>query len=317
MIDPKELQLMNIFMPYATKELVDAVQLDQRFVHYTSAPVALSIIKKREIWMRKVSCMNDYMEIRHGIDLLIENWNNDHGRKLQTFLDENYPGIVKEITDLFDGWQRDMQFSTYITCVSKHHEDEDQIGRLSMWRAYGGNSGVALVIKGSPFFRTESVINVFSTPVAYVDKNGFATEFSRTVEGILKNANVVIDLGREAIRAYVFNFLHFAALGSKHPGFREEEEWRVIYAPKMYTSDFVEKGIEVIRDEPQTVYKLPLTNNDKLGIDSIDLDDILDRVIIGPSENGHAVYEAFVDLLDDEGISNPGGRVFYSDIPLR
>ena len=317
MIDQNEMKLMGIFMPFVTQELLQSISSEQRFVHYTSAPVAMSIIRKREIWMRKTSCMNDYMEVRHGLDLLIENWNNDNGKRLQAFLEEHHSGIIKEIADLFDGWQRDMEFSTYITCVSKHHEHEDSIGRLSMWRAYGGNSGVALVIKGSPFFRTGNTINVFSTPVAYVDREGFSAEFIRLVNGILDNADVVLSLDREAIKGHVFNFLHFAALGSKHPGFREEEEWRIICSPKMHPSKFVNKSIEVVRGEPQTVYKLPLRNNEEQGVDWIDMDDILDRVIIGPSVNGHAVYEAFVDLLEEERIANPKDRVFYSDIPLR
>ncbi|MEP1199711.1 DUF2971 domain-containing protein [Tateyamaria sp.] len=317
MIDPQEIQLMSIFMPFATRELLQAVGSEQRFVHYTSAPVAMSIIQKREIWMRKISCMNDYREVRHGLDLLIDNWKADNGKKLQAFLNEHHPGIVTEITDLFDGWQRDMEFSTYITCVSKHHEHEDRLGRLSMWRAYGGNAGVALVVKGSSFFRTDNTIGVFSTPVAYVDGEGFSAEFARVVNGIVDNADVVLSLGRERIKGSVFNFLHFAALGSKHPGFREEEEWRIICSPKMHPSKFINKSIEVVSGEPQTVYKLPLRINEEHGVDWLELDDILDRVIIGPSVNGHAVYEAFVDLLGEEGISNPEDRVFYSDIPLR
>ncbi|MGB7433634.1 MAG: DUF2971 domain-containing protein [Ahrensia sp.] len=317
MLDPNEIKLMKIFNPFATRELLRAVSSEQRFVHYTSASVAMNIIQRREIWMRKISCMNDYMEVRHGTNLLIENWNNKNGKTLKEFLEKKHLGIVTEIADMFDNWLHDIQYNTYISCISKHHESEDKIGRLSMWRAYGGNSGVALVIKGSPFFRTENTINVFSTPIAYVDGEGFSEEFAGVVASIVDNDEFVSSLERNTVKNSVFNILHFTALGSKHPGFREEQEWRVIHSPQMHPSNFVKKGREVIQGEPQTVYKLPLRNNQEHSVDWIDVDDILDRVIIGPSVNGYAVYEAFVDMMEEEGITNPENRVFLSDIPLR
>lgn len=317
MLDPNEIRLMNIFNPFATQELLQASDNEQRFVHYTSAPVAMSIIRKREIWMRKISSMNDYTEVRHGADLLMDNWTNDYGIMLRAFLEQHHSGIVEEIATMFDGWRSDMELNTYITCVSKHHQHEDETGRLSMWRAYGGDSGVALVVKGSPFFRTENTLNVFSTPVAYVDGEGFSEKFVKVVTGIMDNAKVVQSMERAEIKNRVFNFLYFSTLGSKHPGFREEEEWRITYSPRMHPSKFVNKNIEIVKGEPQRVYKLPLRNNAEQGVDWIDLDDILDRVIIGPSVNGYAVYEAFVDMLEEEGITNPKDRVFRSDIPLR
>ena len=42
-------------------------------------------------------------------------------------------------------------FDTYLTSISEHRNKEDTFGRLSMWRAYGETTGVALVMNNSPF----------------------------------------------------------------------------------------------------------------------------------------------------------------------
>lgn len=45
---------------------------------------------------------------------------------------------------------KDIETRTYITCLSEHLSNEDNYGRLSMWRAYGHSTGIALII--SPNF---------------------------------------------------------------------------------------------------------------------------------------------------------------------
>lgn len=317
MIDPNEFKTMQIFMPHAFKRIVAAMERSQHFVHYTSSAVALSILQKREIWLRKTSCMNDYQEVAHGLDCIGKAWQSTAGKDLQSFLDALFPGIVEDIIKQFSAWENDMQLNTYITCVSEHYAKEDKLGRLSMWRAYGGSSGVALVINGSPFFRTENTINVVSTPVAYLDGDAFQLEFESVVQSIKEALYFVQEMPREDVLANVFNLLYMAALATKHPGFEEEQEWRVIHAPNMYASGFLTKSIEVVNGQPQTVYKLPFRNNDEFGVDWVDLGQILERVVIGPCENGHAIQQAFWDVLEEHNVPNFLEKVVVSDIPLR
>lgn len=42
------------------------VRKGRRFVHYTSANGAASIIREQEVWLRNSSVMNDYSEVAHG-----------------------------------------------------------------------------------------------------------------------------------------------------------------------------------------------------------------------------------------------------------
>jgi hypothetical protein len=76
-------QLYEIFNPYALNRQREMRTKGTRFVHYTSAEVAVNIIKKKEVWMRKSTAMNDFMEIDHGIKclsaLIIANLVNSSG----------------------------------------------------------------------------------------------------------------------------------------------------------------------------------------------------------------------------------------------
>ena len=67
------LRLEAIFMPHATRRrsiLYENGTKDYaRFVHYTSAEAALSIIRGKRVWMRNTTCMADYREVQHGYDI--------------------------------------------------------------------------------------------------------------------------------------------------------------------------------------------------------------------------------------------------------
>ena len=86
--------------------------------------------------------MNDFSEVRHGWDCLAKAYNG--GTKLQAILDSHFVGLRAEIERDFNSFKQSMLFDTYLTCVSEHRIEEDTLGRLSMWRAYGVTTGVAL-----------------------------------------------------------------------------------------------------------------------------------------------------------------------------
>jgi hypothetical protein len=109
----------------------------------------------------------------------------------------------------------------------------------------------------------------------------------------------------------------FAVLCTKHPGFHEELEWRVIHSPTYEPSERVTKTIETIRGVPQHVIKIPLKNYPDEGFVGGELHELLDRIIIGPTQHPHAIADAFCDLLHQAKIPDPEKKICISDIPLR
>ena len=116
---------------------------------------------------------------------------------------------------------------------------------------------------------------------------------------------------------WFFNVLLFASTCSKHRGFGEEREWRVIHVPKQHPSDVLEQSVEVIRGVPQTVYKIPLRNIPEEGLVGVEIQEILHHIIIGPSSYPLPLHDAFVSVLEQAGVEDAASKVITSDIPLR
>ena len=315
-------RLYQIFHPVAAAQQAVAFSESERtrFVYYTRAETAMSIVKNKQIWMRKSMCMNDFSEVQYGLQRLTEVYlNSETGKNFRSLLDRLFDGIRPEIEQLFDKCRSHLLLDTYITCVSEHRNEEDTLGRLSMWRAYGGMNGVALVMNNAPFQATEpsDVLKIYASPVAYFDAQKFAEKFGEVVRNIEDEASFLKQQDREEIKTRIFRMLAFAAVCTKHPGFTEEVEWRVLHAPWWESSAYLKKEIEVVKGVPQPVYKIPLKDIPEAGLFGITIPALIDRIIIGPTRDPLAIVEAFADLLAKADVEEPYKKIFVSNIPLR
>jgi Protein of unknown function (DUF2971) len=233
-------------------------------------------------------------------------------------LDACCSGVAQDAINLFDQWWNNIHFSTYIASISEHDDKEDLHGRLSMWRAFGGNAArVAIVLKVPWFSDGVAALNVMFSPVAYLTNH----EFHNAMDDVIKNIHTYSDFLRSVDRSvlvgFVFNMLVTAVTCLKHEGFHEEREWRVIYSPMRFPSSLIEASTEIIAGVPQLLYKLPLDEAVSPVLDDLSLPRMFDRLIIGPSPYPWVMYEAFVAMLAKAGLAEPGKRVFTSNIPIR
>lgn len=310
-------RLRRVFTPYADERTSAVKANGGRFVYYTTADVAASILEKQEIWMRNALAMNDFMEISYGFECLNAAYKAEPGTLLKTVLDSCFPGISSEVETYFNTWLPHIRGDTYLTCLSEHRSDEDFHGRLSMWRAYGGSAGVALVLNGAVMFGTSNVLGAYSSPVLYASRDLFAKEFARVAEGIKAESDYVKSLGRDFVRNAIFSMLRFAVLCTKHPGFHEELEWRVVASPTMILSPRHIPTVETIRGVPQIVIKLKLENAPDQGLVGLEVPELVNRIIIGPCDFPAVVFQALRKLLSDLKVPNPETKIVVSDIPLR
>ena len=311
------IKMCQIFFPYATAKRQEAMLGNQRFVHYTSAEAAISIIKDKKVWMRNATCMNDYSEVHYGVNCICHAYHSPVGTAFKQKLDEMFPNISNEIAELFDGWTGNIKIDSYLTCISEHIETEDTIGRLSMWRAYGKNNGIAMVFKNQPFLTPSDALKAYTNPVAYFTKQQAELELESITSNILKNIEFIKTINRDTIREIVFRVFLAAALCIKHPGFAEEKEWRVVYTPGILLSTRLISEIRIINGVPQQIFKIPLENVPEENFLGATIPELLDRVIIGPTDYPIAVHKAFVELLTEVGVAEPYDKVVFSDIPIR
>jgi hypothetical protein len=155
------------------------------------------------------------------------------------------------------------------------------------------------------------------SPVGYFTDAEIAREFAELVKYIRDNRDFLREIDRRLLLGAIFAMLTNAVVCLKHEGFHEEREWRIIYSPARLTSPLIQTSIEVVSGVPQRIYKIPLQNNSQVGISGLELDELIDRIIIGPSQFSWAMYDAFVAALDAAGVKNAKDKVFTSQIPVR
>ena len=307
----------RVFLPYNQARTQQAIANGGRFAYYTTASTALSILSKRRIWLRNAGVMNDFSEISHGLACLDAARKGPAGAIIDNAVDRHFSGLSAEIADTFDALRPLLYLDTYMTCVSEHRASEDARGRLSMWRAYGGRHGVALVFNGAPMFGTSTAIGAFSSPVFYGDPAAFATEFASAAAHIDRSIDQIVHLGRDLVKSAMVQMFRFAALCTKHPGFQEELEWRVIASPSSYNTPRLISAVEVVNGTPQLVIQIELANSLQDGLVGMEPGELIDRVIIGPSQFPWATARAFHQVLAEAGVPDPVERTVVSDIPLR
>jgi len=314
-----QFKLDNIFMPFITKRREDMKKLKSKFVHYTSAENAIKIIQSKKLWMRNAKCMNDYMEVSHGHDLLVKFFGDNNLRQLFfNVLEPCGKEIAQKAINLFDHWWNNIHLNTFISSISEHDDKEEFHGRLSMWRAYGQQSAKAAIVFNAPLESdTKNVLKLLLTPTAYFNQD----DLNRELKGVINNIKVDIDflvsLNNQEIINRIFAMLVMTTVSLKHEGFREEREWRIIYLPELVQSKLVFRTIEIIGGVPQIIYQIPLENNQPEMVADVNMTHLFDKVIIGPTEYPLPLYNAFRVALEEAGIENPESRIIISGIPLR
>jgi hypothetical protein len=311
-------KIENIFLPYAASRKSALLARRGRLVHYTTAENAIKIIKSKSLWMRNARVMNDFSEVEHGFSQLRGYFQNQTYRdKLYAALDRCALNAGKEAIALFDQRWMNIQYNTYICCLSEHNDDEDAHGRLSMWRAFGrSTAGVAIVMK-TPEPDSANTLQVFLHPVAYFTHDGLLNEMENIITNIKNNEDMLKELPHNDLVGWIYMMLMMPVVSLKHPGFHEEKEWRLLHMPAQFQSEHVPESTEIIDGVPQVVRKILLKNKPEAQITGIELPQLIDRVIIGPTQYAVPIFHSLIKELAEAGVENAATKVVVSNIPLR
>lgn len=61
---------LRIFGAGIIEEGVSVENENKRFVYYTSADTAMTLLRNRELWFRNANVMNEFSEIAYGLNLI-------------------------------------------------------------------------------------------------------------------------------------------------------------------------------------------------------------------------------------------------------
>lgn len=331
-------QIGSLLFGYAERRMAQARRDGRRFVHYTSAEAAISIIEKGEVWLRNSSVMNDYSEIAHGELCLryIFYGDNETKARSEQVLELVQPGLHAAVAAAFEESAGQRRAYTYLISISEHGDPnprpglvdpEETYGRLSMWRAYGSGGGVAFVFNQEPFFSPSNVLNAFTSPVFYGNPNDFGMEWERMLAGVEQNIDLIRQMEPNAFFNTLSLAVHFASLTTKHPGFSEEREWRITYSPSpadehmdddsFNRSSPLGREFRTINGLPQRIYKLPMRDYPEDGFTGATLPAMLNKVIIGPTQYPMVIADTLHMALSRAGVENVADKLIASHIPLR
>lgn len=277
----------------------------------------MSIVSRQKVWLRNVLFMNDFSEVSFGIESVVSYFGGVQSDVFWSKVDELTKGRATQIKGTFDSWVPDLRTRTYVCCLSEHGDREDSYGRLSMWRGYGSATGVGIVINPDPLYAHTDALAAYTYPVLYVAEADIPELFGSITASIIGAEDVLKNESPEEIEAWILDLLLSLPFYLKHPGFSEEREWRIVHRPTYSPSTRLEPRMESVNGFPQRIYELPLKDVPEEGLVGLEPKDLVNRLIIGPTEHPVALYHAFVDLLSEAGVEEASSKVFVSDIPFR
>ena len=312
-------RVYEVMAPYAANEQARIEQDGTRFVHYTTAQSALDILQSECLWMRNATCMNDFNEMRHGLWCVIEAFRTDDGQAFSAALNACHAGLATELDKKFSTAAPALIEHTYIASISEHSDDEEAYGRLSMWQSYGSRAGAAIVFNPGPFLRPTDALPIWVSPVAYIGLPGVQKELQKIAEKMHSDLAILAAVPREELLEIAFRALIFLVVSSKHEGFREEREWRIVHLPTFWPAAAERLPLSQISlsGVPQPIFKIPFVDYPDEGFYGATIPDLIHRIIVGPTQYPAASRTAFAQVLGAAGVDLSLDRVHCSDVTLR
>lgn len=311
--------LFSIFFPHFTQERARVEQEQIRFAYYTTAETALRIIEGKSIWIRNTSLMNDFSEVQHGFACVHSALTESvEGNRFIEALGKIAPGVVEKTWAHFSSRRLELIHNTYILCFSEHDsKDPDlDLGRLSMWRAYGGSAGAAFIFKNSALFK-DIDLGIYASPVLYGGVAEVAAWLKRITKSVETHLQAFSAIKQAELENILLRMFLFGSTCTKHRAFKEEREWRVIGAPTIFEPhSCVSLQLKTNRGIPQCILELKFSEPTAGIPNDLHLDALLDYVLIGPCDHPIAIANAISKAMKNTGIK-VDKRVHCTGIPLR
>lgn len=327
-LSPEDLgKIFNSFFPLNQRLRLITKNEPLLLAHYTSVDVIEQVLKNSEVWFANPLYMNDLQEMRLGIFLANQLFPSYANQAVDGDR-ERSQALITSFNQLVSHLEQETAIDTYIFCLCRYdHERPD--GLLSMWREYGAKGeGAALVFNLQKVtFRTAGPLLI--AHVVYANDHERIQQLHAHLAAWAEITKALAipteNLGVAAYWAFVFCKL--IALTTKHHGFSEENEVRVIHTPENdplgYLKPFLHYHVGPRGVEPKLKFKFgsiirPTAPN--APVDEFTtgrLEDLLEFFLLGPTVSSLLARRAFIRMLERNNLAQFADRVRTSTIPLR
>jgi len=288
--------------------------------HYTSIATLEGIMANDELWFSNPLFMNDMEELRFGINESARLIRQSPAIKDACVSSERYEIFQKAFDAYLDEFSNNHAFDIYVLCLSEHDDDKDD-GLLSMWRGYGGNGNGAAIIfdseklnenDDSPFIVSNVVYASAKDRLDWIENK--CIEFS----AILKSTNVPDDKLYIPVW-HLFERMKIFSIFTKHTGFSEEREWRVVYMRERDKSRTLDEMLHyaIGRSGVEPKLKFKVKPVDGVTTNDFSLEKLVSKIILGPTVSSPLSVSAVKRMLEKLGKSEIAKKLTASTTPFR
>jgi hypothetical protein len=326
MTEQEFFELRELFAPLHSglTNIATVADRPRLLAHYTSLEVLEKIVQHNELWFSHPFFMNDIQEMRFGIAEGCKVF--DKFSRHQEFIalcgtEVRAAKLASYFFGCLSAFELKNKFDVYVLCFSDHDDVAAADGLLSMWRGYGANgNGAALIFKIDHLKPSEHSPLLLGKVVYATDAERvkWFEEMFRKGLKILQSESISDD--KLHIAAMVmFDSMKLFALLSKHQGFQEEKEWRIIYLPDRDKRELLKGQISYSIGkrgiEPKLKYKVePLQLEPR---ETWTFHSVLHKIILGPSLSSQLTIDAVYKMLVAHNKSDFREKLSASGIPLR
>jgi len=280
--------------------------------HYTGATAIRGILQSGRLWASGAQYMNDWMEVVYGYDIIMNG--------LRELVEKR--GFATRPCAVFSDVLRLMESpdSPFIDAYFVAFCEKGNL--LSQWRAYAGTQGFAiefdpLVIEGELTLTTQAPARNLRLSKVKYDPAEQQKDFRRLIDELCEMIESIRSgHAKQELAEFARMALSSWAATVKHPGFEEEQEWRVVFQPLitgeekyLSTSEFVVRleGLEFVTHvELMSDAKVLGRRGPLLPIRSI---------VCGPNVQMRSAKRALEILLRNNGYDDV--EIRKSEIPAR
>jgi len=251
--------------------------------HYTSIGTLERIAQTGEIWFSNPLYMNDVDELRYGMNLGLHAVRSHTGLR-EACPPDHYNALLDAFDALYTAFDNDSAFDVYVFSCSEHDDEIGEDGLLSMWRGYGGDgNGVAIVFDMTELLRARTPLLVHQVQyLSYEASEAWMEQKLQQFANALQRAGGAVS-DMKAAAAALFERIKLFALFTKHRGFHEEREWRIVYLREQDQAGLFTQQLSYAIGERGIEPRLRFTTDALGGLGSRPLlQEMVQMIILGP-----------------------------------
>ncbi|MET3232039.1 UNVERIFIED_ORG: hypothetical protein ABIC54_004242 [Burkholderia sp. 1263] len=288
--------------------------------HYCSTATLEAIVRHEQLWFSNPLFMNDHEELRFGVQRGMEAFHQSEEVKQALGPAERYEILRNSMLAEFARFDSERALVIFAVCFSDH-TDVDDDGLLSMWRGYGDHGNGAAIV-----FDTSKLKHLEGSPliVARVTYGTAAERVDHLRRIMVACATSLAELNLRDERLpdaanMLFQRILIFALFTKHKGFHEEREWRVVYLPHHDTEQRLTGSISyhIGPSGVQPKLKFKIAPIDEVAGEHVTLSNLVHKIILGPTGIAPLKMASTQMMLKQIGKPELADRVVISGTPFR